>query len=116
MDGHVSADEAFDRLRKSGTPVSRATLYRTLSTLEECGILDTHDFGEGRKVYERAVGRPHHDHLFCLRCSRIIEFEEPKIEKLQDQVVARHGFTDVYHSLKIFGYCSSCSRAKRFRN
>lgn len=112
VQGHLSADEIQDLLKKDGTPVSKATVYRTLSLLEACGLFDAHDFGNGRKVYEKALGRPHHDHLFCIGCGTVIEFQEEKIEKLQDDVVRRHRFTPVYHSHKIFGYCATCSRRR----
>lgn len=106
--GHVSADELFDLLRKDQDDVSRATVYRTLSIVSQSGLVDGHDFDGGRRVYEPMVGRAHHDHLFCVACGKVIEFEEEAIEKLQEAVVARHRFTPVYHSHKIFGYCEAC--------
>lgn len=115
LDDHVSADDLQDRLRREGTPVSKATVYRTLSILEESGLLQSHDFGNGRKLYEKAEGRPHHDHLFCIACGAVIEFHEEKIERLQEVVVARYGFVPVYHSHKIFGYCAKCRSAGKAR-
>ncbi|MBI2933354.1 MAG: transcriptional repressor [Planctomycetes bacterium] len=106
--GHISADDLLDLLRRDKTPVSKATVYRTLSILEESGLFDGHDFGSGRKLYEPVVGRAHHDHLYCINCGRVIEFEEPRIERLQQEVVTHHQFTPVYHSHKIFGYCADC--------
>ena len=106
--GHVSADELFDLLRKDKEDVSRATVYRTLSIVSQSGLVDGHDFNGGRRVYEPMVGRAHHDHLYCIACGRVFEFEDDAIEKLQEAVVARHRFTPVYHSHKIFGYCESC--------
>lgn len=108
--GHVSADELIDLLRKGGTPVSRATVYRTLGIVSQSGLIDGHDFDGGRRVYEPMVGRAHHDHLFCITCGKVIEFEEEAIERLQDMVVARYRFTPVYHSHKIFGYCEACAK------
>jgi Fur family transcriptional regulator, ferric uptake regulator len=107
--GHVSADELFDLLRKDGEDVSRATVYRTLSIVSQSGLVDGHDFDGGRRVYEPMVGRAHHDHLYCINCGRVIEFEEEAIERLQEAVVAKYRFTPVYHSHKIFGYCEACS-------
>ena len=108
--GHVSADELIDLLREGGTPVSRATVYRTLGIVSQSGLIDGHDFDGGRRVYEPMVGRAHHDHLFCISCGKVIEFQEEAIERLQDRVVARYRFTPVYHSHKIFGYCEGCSK------
>jgi len=59
-------------------------------------------------VYEKAEGRPHHDHLFCIACGAVFEFQEPGIERLQDRVTRRHKFVALYHSHKIFGYCRKC--------
>ena len=106
--GHVAADDLIELLRRDGTPVGRATVYRTLAILRRSGLFDEHDFGSGHKVYERALGRPHHDHLFCISCGAVIEFREPRIEHLQDDVVRRHRFRAMYHSHKIFGYCRRC--------
>lgn len=105
---HVSADDLIEMLRRDRTPVSKATVYRTLGVLQRSGLFDGHDFGIGRKVYEPMVGRAHHDHLYCISCGTVIEFEEPRIERLQDKVCARHKFAVVYHSHKLFGYCSDC--------
>jgi Fur family ferric uptake transcriptional regulator len=106
--GHVAADELIELLRKGRTPVSKATVYRTLALVSQSGLIDGHDFNSGRRVYEPMVGRAHHDHMYCIHCGKVIEFEEEAIERLQDMVVARHKFTPVYHSHKIFGYCSGC--------
>ena len=106
--GHVAADELIELLRKDRTPVSKATVYRTLALVSQSGLIDGHDFDSGRRVYEPMVGRAHHDHLYCIHCAKVIEFQEEAIERLQDMVVARHKFTPVYHSHKIFGYCSLC--------
>jgi Fur family ferric uptake transcriptional regulator len=108
--GHVTADELIERLRTDRTPVSKATVYRTLALVSQSGLIDGHDFDSGRRVYEPMVGRAHHDHLYCIACGKVIEFSEEAIERLQDRVVARHRFTPVYHSHKIFGYCAGCRR------
>jgi Fur family ferric uptake transcriptional regulator len=107
--GHVAADDLIQLLRRDGTPVGRATVYRTLAILRGCGLFDEHDFGSGHKVYERALGRPHHDHLYCVSCGAVIEFREPRIEHLQEEVTRRHKFVAMYHSHKIFGACRRCA-------
>jgi Fur family ferric uptake transcriptional regulator len=109
--GHVTADDLLDLLRRGGTPVSRATVYRTLAIVSQSGLIDGHDFDSGKRLYEPMVGRAHHDHLYCIACGRVIEFSDDGIERLQEAVVARHRFTPVYHSHKIFGYCEKCSPA-----
>jgi Fur family ferric uptake transcriptional regulator len=108
--GHVAADDLIELLRKDKTPVSKATVYRTLSLVSQSGLIDGHDFDRGKRLYEPMVGRHHHDHLYCVTCGKVIEFEDEGIEKLQDEVVRRHHFTPVYHSHKIFGYCAPCAK------
>lgn len=108
--GHVAADDLIELLKRDKTPVSKATVYRTLGLVSQSGLIDGHDFDGGKRLYEPMVGRAHHDHLYCITCGRVIEFEDEGIEKLQEQVVRRHHFTPVYHSHKIFGYCRNCAR------
>ncbi|MBI4353013.1 MAG: transcriptional repressor [Candidatus Omnitrophica bacterium] len=107
--GHFSADRLLDLSKKKDPTISKATVYRTLALLKESKILEEQDFGDGRKVYERALGHRHHDHFICIRCGKIIEFENDEIEKLQDTEAAKCRFKVVYHSLKLFGFCQSCS-------
>ena len=107
--GHLSADDLSDQLRRSGSPVSRATVYRTLAIVSKSGMIDGHDFDGARRVYESMVGRAHHDHLYCIECGKVIEFQDEEIEKLQERVVQRHRFRPVYHSHKIFGTCEACT-------
>ena len=107
-DGHFSADTLLHFCKKEDPSISKATVYRTLALLKESGVLEEQDFGDGKKLYERAQGRKHHDHFVCIRCGKIIEFENHPIERLQDLEGKKHRFKIVYHSLKLFGYCKSC--------
>lgn len=107
--GHFSAEELLKYSKKKDATISKATVYRTLALLKESGILEEQDFGAGKRSYERAQGRKHHDHLVCIRCGKIIEFENDTIEKLQDSEAQRHSFRIVYHSLKLFGFCKNCT-------
>ncbi len=106
--GHFSAEMLLDFSRKADPTISKATVYRTLVLLKDSNILEEQDFGEGKKLYERAQGRKHHDHFVCIRCGKIIEFENEPIERLQDVEARKHQFKVVYHSLKLFGLCKSC--------
>ncbi len=107
--GHFSAEKLLEFSKKQDRTISKATVYRTLSLLKESSVLEEQDFGEGKKLYERTVGHGHHDHLICIRCSDIIEFENDEIEKLQDAQAKKMNFKIVYHSLKLFGFCKNCS-------
>lgn len=110
---HFSADELWDSLRQKDRRVSKATVYRTLHLLAEKKVVEEHDFGRGEKYYERMVERPHHDHLICVHCGRIIEFENPQIEHLQEKIAQKEGFILAYHSHKLFGACSRCHHKKK---
>ena len=105
--GHFTADDVHDRLREEGERVSLATVYRALGLLEESGILEGHDFADGQRRYERALTREHHDHLICLDCRAVVEFQNRAIEDLQEQVLAEHRFKMVHHALTIFASCET---------
>ena len=106
--GHIAAEDLIELLKRDKTPVSKATVYRTLALVSQSGLIDGHDFDKGKRLYEPMVGRTHHDHMYCISCAKVIEFEEEAIERLQEMVLQRHRFTAVYHSHKIFGYCAEC--------
>lgn len=112
---HLSPEEMFDALRKQklAVKIGRATVYRTLKLLSECGLAEKVDFGDGlnRKVitlFEHKFAHPHHDHLICLSCGKSFEFSNAEIEKLQENVAKGHQFRVAYHRLKIYGYCQKC--------
>src|SRR3989338_3087974 len=107
--GHFSAEKLLELSKKADRTISKATVYRTLALLKESKILEEQDFGDGKKFYERAQGRKHHDHFICIRCGKIIEFENESIERLQDTEAKKRKFAIVYHNLKLFGFCQTCN-------
>ncbi len=111
---HFEADELLMRLRAKHTKISRATIYRTLDLLVESGIVGRVRIGESGYRYERLRAGEHHDHLICTECGRVIEFYEPQIEVLQDEVCDRYGFLAISHSHQLRGICRRCRpRAER---
>lgn len=106
---HFSAEELLKLAKKADPTVSKATVYRTLALLKESKILEEQDFGEGKMLYEMALGHKHHDHFICIKCGSIIEFENDQIEVLQEAEARKKDFKIVYHSLKLFGFCRNCS-------
>jgi Fur family ferric uptake transcriptional regulator len=113
---HFSAERLYEWMRaEDGLSVSRATVYRTLSLLEEGGFVESLDAGGGELVYEHVLGHQHHDHLICLGCGRIEEFHEDRIEALQEEVASKRGFELTQHSLRLMGYCPTCLRERRSR-
>ncbi len=106
--GHLSIEELLDKVRVEEPRIGYATVYRTLKLLKECGLAFERHFGDGVSRYEVAWEDEHHDHLICLECEKIIEFEDDAIEQLQHQVADARGFTLVRHKLELYGVCPEC--------
>jgi Fur family ferric uptake transcriptional regulator len=109
---HFDAEDLVQRLQASSKSVSRATIYRTLEVLEECGLVKKIRQTDKRRHYEKSLGLEHHDHLFCDECGKVIEFRVDEIERLQDDVCNRYGFHPRRHSLQIYGLCLECMAKK----
>lgn len=105
---HISAEEILARLKERRRGIGKATVYRTLDLLREAGIVREHDFGEGFKRYEPQSARPHHEHLVCIRCGKVIEFVSQEIEKVERDIAALHGFRPTRHKVEIYGLCEEC--------
>ncbi|NUN48155.1 MAG: transcriptional repressor [Candidatus Brocadiae bacterium] len=110
---HFTADELIAHLRTLGTPVSKATVYRTLALLSECRLLIEHDFGLGRKHYEHASDLEHHGHLYCTDCGQIVEFYDARLNSLQDRISRQEGFEPAQFVVKIYGRCARCIEKMR---
>ena len=91
-----------ERANKIDSGISIATVYRTVRLFEEAGILDRHDFGDGRARYE-AAPEAHHDHLIDVETGKVVEFVDPEIEALQKQIAAKLGYRLVDHRLELYG-------------
>ena len=105
---HVSIDELLSKVRKRQPKVGYATVYRTLKLLVDSGLAVERQFGDGQARYE-VVG-DHHDHLICMKCGLILEFEDDEIERLQDKIAERlGGFTVLRHRHELYGLCPKAS-------
>lgn len=102
-----SAQEIHALLADRGETVGLATVYRTLQLLADADTVDIVRSDAGEALYRRC-GSGHHHHLVCRSCGKTIEIEGPAVERWSDQVADEHGFTDVSHTLEIFGTCSDC--------
>ena len=107
--GHFDADSLLETLRRQGKRVSRATVYRALGHLVECGLVKEVLRCQGKAHYEHTFGHQHHDHLVCVECGRVIEFTSASIEKEQRRICEQYGFRPIEHRLGIRGVCRSCS-------
>jgi Fur family ferric uptake transcriptional regulator len=111
-DGHFDADQLYASLSTKGLKASRATVYNTLDLLVECGLISKYRFGDSHSRYEKAFGRPRHDHLICLDCGDIIEFVSDKLDRIQKEVCQENDFTLQNSTLQIFGTCSHCKHKR----
>ena len=109
-ENHVSAEEIYDQVTLIDPKVGLATVYRTPALLTQSGLASELDFGDGQKRYEHKHKHGHHDHMICTECGKIIEFNHPLIEKLQEEVASRNGFAITSHKLDMFGLCNECSQ------
>jgi Fur family ferric uptake transcriptional regulator len=105
---HFDAEDLVIRMRERGTKISRATIYRTLEILHECGLVGRVRLNEEKYRYERLKRGEHHDHLVCTSCGKVVEFNDPAIEKRQDAVCRAHDFRATAHSHQIWGLCGAC--------
>ena len=108
LDDFTSAQDLHASLRDSGAKVGLATVYRTLASMATAGENDTLRTDDGEAVY-RKCSTGHHHHLVCRECGRTVEIEGPAVERWADTVAADHGYTQVEHTLEVFGVCPSCA-------
>ena len=105
---HFDAEELHAELKQQGRDISRATVYRTLDLLVQCGLVRKSSLGSSHANYEAAHEDEHHDHLICLNCNKVIEFYRPDLERLQEDICQSQAFKPLHHSLQIFGLCATC--------
>ena len=108
IDDFRSAQELHDELRQRGENIGLTTVYRTLQSMATSGVVDTLRTDTGESVYRRCTDH-HHHHLVCRACGSTVEVEGGAAEVWAEQVAAQHGFTDVSHTIDIFGVCGSCA-------
>ncbi|MET1218101.1 MAG: ferric iron uptake transcriptional regulator [Glaciecola sp.] len=102
---HISAEDVYKILLEQGEDIGLATVYRVLNQFDDAGILSRHHFEGGKSVFEISQ-KEHHDHLVCLRCGKVVEFEDPLIERRQEEVASENNMTLTHHSLYMYGECN----------
>jgi Fur family transcriptional regulator, ferric uptake regulator len=110
--GHVTIEDLLERVRRDDSGIGYATVYRTMKMLAAGRIAHEHKFSDGMTRYELADDSGHHDHLICVECGRIQEFEEPLIEELQERIAQRYGFQIIEHKHELYGLCSAHEHAE----
>jgi Fur family ferric uptake transcriptional regulator len=108
---HFTAEQLLAWSRRRDKSVSRATVYRTLPLLTESGLVREMDFGKDHKFYDpNYAEHPHHNHIICQDCEKIVEFESAKIEKLENEISHRLGFAVKAHRLQITASCEELKK------
>jgi len=106
---HMGAEDIYKIFVNRGDDIGIATIYRVLTQFETSGIVSRHRFDRDSSVFELCAG-PHHDHLVCVKCTKVIEFVDNVIEKRQKNIAEQEGFEITDHSLTIYGLCSECQK------
>jgi len=106
---HFEPDDVLVTLRQQGIRVGKATIYRTLPLLVDCGILRRSFLGD-RAYYEHSLGLTPHDHMVCRNCGRVIEFDSTDLLQLRERLASAKGFKALSHRFQIAGICADCSR------
>ncbi len=108
---HFDAETLYRRIKEKGyKEISLATVYRTLSLLMESRIIREVLRCRGRGFYEHVWGHKHHDHMICINCGKIIEFEDDRVEEIKEELCKKYGFKPVEYRLSIKGYCKECQK------
>ena len=103
---HVSAEDLAARVKLANPKVGLSTVYRTLKLLVECQLAEEHHFAGEVTLYEPA--QSHHEHMICLECQSISEFEDEELERMKERIAAAHGFRMLRHTLHLYGVCRKC--------
>ena len=104
--GHLTSEELLQAVRELHSNIGYTTVYRTMKVLSDAGLASERHFDDGMTRYE--IEHEHHDHLVCLKCGKIIEFECEAIEASQDEIAERHDFRILRHRHELYGHCAAC--------
>jgi Fur family ferric uptake transcriptional regulator len=111
LHGHIDAEELLRSMKTRGLKISRATVYRNLDLLVECGLARRQRLGSRGFLYEHMHFGQQHDHLVCTGCGRVVEFVSLGIAALQGEICRAHGFVPTRHTLQIAGLCNRCAES-----
>src|SRR3984893_15983350 len=108
QEGHLSADDLFEQVRREAAGIGRATVYRTLQWMVDAGVARKVDFGDGRSRFEPSYRHPRHFHLVCTTCHRSSEFLSSDVESLMEEIAGARGFQATQAVVQIYGTCQDC--------
>ena len=107
---HVTTEELYQLARAKFPRIGYTTVHRTLKLLSECGLASERHFSDRYTRFESTQKDQHHDHLICIDCGKIVEFECEKIEKMQENIARQKGFKITHHRLELYGMCRNCRK------
>lgn len=110
--GHKNLAEIHAQVVRMDPKIGYTTVYRTLKLLTRLGLAAERKFADGGTRYEPIHEGTHHDHLICLSCGKIVEFEDDGLESLQNRIARDHGFKIFHHRMELYGYCNPCAHKK----
>ena len=110
--GHFDVEGLYMKLKRRGSKVSKASIYRNIPLLIDSGLIREVSYKDGHMHYEHVHGRAHHCHLSCIECGKVVEFVEPSIKEVEKRLESRYGFKIIEHRLDVMGYCKECLKKR----
>ena len=110
QEDHITSEDLYRKVSRRHKEIGHTTVYRTLKLLAESGLATERIFADHLTRYEPVSAGEHHDHLICINCGSITEFENPKLERMQEKIASDFGFSIVDHKMEFYGYCRECNR------
>ncbi len=108
LQGHKNISQIYSQVSKTNPRIGYSTVYRTLKLLTKLGLAEQRKFVDGETRYELISSGTHHDHLICIECGKIIEFNDRDLEALQNKIAKRNKFKTFFHRMELYGQCESC--------
>ena len=105
---HFEAERLYIDIKNDNFNVSKATVYNTLELLTSCDLIRKHTFDSKSAQYEKSYGYKQHDHLICVKCGKVVEFCDPRVQQIKNLMQGLLEFEITHHSLNLFGYCKTC--------
>ncbi len=107
---HLTSEDLYNLVKRKDKSIGQATIYRFLKLLTDAELAREVEFGDGVIRYEHNYGHKHHDHIICVKCNESLEVVEPRIEKLQEELAKKYGYTLKGHKMYLYGICESCRK------